>query len=64
LDPVIAVAFKMSELLGCDLDKSTLSTLMALIQLGVPPENLAAMVKELRKKQLELEEVNRQQAKQ
>jgi hypothetical protein len=43
-----AVIYRLSEMLGCNLDKETLSILIALVHLGVSPEALASTVKELR----------------
>ncbi|WJX35659.1 Glc7p regulatory subunit [Trifolium repens] len=43
------LAFHMSNILDTGLDHHTLSILMALCDLGVNPEALAAIVKELRK---------------
>lgn len=44
-----AVAFEMSKLLDCGLDKESLAILIALCENGVNPEALAAVVKELRR---------------
>lgn len=44
-----AVAFEMSKLLDCGLDKEGLAVLIALCENGVNPEALAAVVKELRR---------------
>ncbi|KAK2412282.1 mitotic-spindle organizing protein 1B [Trifolium repens] len=46
------LAFHMSNILDTGLDRHTLSILMALCDLGVNPEALAAIVKELRKEKL------------
>lgn len=43
------LAFQMSNILDTGLDRHTLSVLIALCDLGVNPEALAAVVKELRK---------------
>nr|KYP70447.1 UPF0582 protein At4g09550 family [Cajanus cajan] len=43
------LAFHMSNILDTGLDRHTLSVLIALCDLGVNPEALAAVVKELRK---------------
>ncbi|KAJ1403006.1 Mitotic-spindle organizing protein 1 [Sesbania bispinosa] len=43
------LAFNMSNILDTGLDRHTLSVLIALCDLGVNPEALAAVVKELRK---------------
>lgn len=42
------LAFHMSNILDTGVDRHTLSVLMALCDLGVNPEALAAVVKELR----------------
>ncbi|XLT34943.1 hypothetical protein HN873_066235, partial [Arachis hypogaea] len=42
------LAFQMSNILDTGLDRHTLSVLIALCDLGVNPESLAALVKELR----------------
>lgn len=39
----------MSQILNCGLDQRTLSTLCSLIENGVNPEALAAVVKELKR---------------
>jgi len=44
--------YGISNILGCNLDRETLSTVVALIQAGVNPEALAAAVKELRREKL------------
>ncbi|KAK3252540.1 hypothetical protein CYMTET_38173 [Cymbomonas tetramitiformis] len=43
------VTFEISKLLNTGLDRETLSVLMALVENGVNPEALAAVVKELRR---------------
>lgn len=43
------LAFHMSNILDTGLDRHTLSVLIALCDLGLNPEALAALVKELRK---------------
>lgn len=43
------VAFEISQLLDCDLDKETLSICMGLIETGVNPEALAEVIKKIRK---------------
>uniref|UniRef100_A0A2P2LAH0 Mitotic-spindle organizing protein 1B n=1 Tax=Rhizophora mucronata TaxID=61149 RepID=A0A2P2LAH0_RHIMU len=43
------LAFHMSNILDTGLDRHTLSVLIALCDLGLNPEALAAVVKELRK---------------
>ncbi|KAB1222706.1 Mitotic-spindle organizing protein 1B [Morella rubra] len=43
------LAFHMSNLLDTGLDRHTLSVLIALCDLGLNPEALAALVKELRR---------------
>ncbi|XP_027188189.1 mitotic-spindle organizing protein 1B-like [Cicer arietinum] len=43
------LAFHMSNILNTGLDRHSLSILIALCDLGVNPEALAAVVKELRK---------------
>lgn len=43
------LAFQMSNILDTGLDRHTLSVLIALCDLGVNPEALGAVVKELRK---------------
>lgn len=42
--------FQISQLLNTGLDKQTLSTCMQLCQLGVNPEALASVVKEIKKR--------------
>ncbi|EGZ30478.1 hypothetical protein PHYSODRAFT_436427, partial [Phytophthora sojae] len=44
-----AAVYELSRLLNTGLDRDTLAILMALIQKGVNPEALAAVVKDLRK---------------
>jgi mitotic-spindle organizing protein 1 len=51
---VAAVAFEISRLLDTGLDKETLSVLISLVESGVHPEALAAVVKELRREAAEL----------
>ncbi|MCI74545.1 mitotic-spindle organizing 1B-like protein, partial [Trifolium medium] len=46
------LAFHMSNILDTGLDRHTVSILIALCDLGVNPEALAAIVKELRKERL------------
>lgn len=41
--------FEMSQILNCGLDQKTLSILASLIENGVNPEALAAVVKELKR---------------
>jgi hypothetical protein len=41
--------FEMSQILNCGLDQKTLSILVSLIENGVNPEALAAVVKELKR---------------
>ncbi|KEH36435.1 mitotic-spindle organizing 1B-like protein [Medicago truncatula] len=48
------LAFHMSNILDTGLDRHALSILIALCDLGVNPEALAAIVKELRKERLPL----------
>jgi len=43
------VMFEMSQILNCGLDQKTLSILTSLIENGVNPEALAAVVKELKR---------------
>eukprot|EP00240_Pyramimonas_obovata_P019289 CAMPEP_0118932106 /NCGR_PEP_ID=MMETSP1169-20130426/9130_1 /TAXON_ID=36882 /ORGANISM="Pyramimonas obovata, Strain CCMP722" /LENGTH=72 /DNA_ID=CAMNT_0006874711 /DNA_START=213 /DNA_END=431 /DNA_ORIENTATION=+ len=43
------VVYELSRLLDCGLDRETLSILIALVENGVNPEALAAVVKELRR---------------
>ncbi|CAA0812855.1 Mitotic-spindle organizing protein 1B [Striga hermonthica] len=43
------LVFHMSNLLDAGLDRHTISILMALCEMGVNPESLAAVVKELRR---------------
>ena len=51
-----AVAFEMSRVLNTDLDRETLSILIGLLETGVNPEALAAVVKELRREAKALKE--------
>ncbi|GAB4845519.1 Glc7p regulatory subunit [Ancistrocladus abbreviatus] len=44
----LELAFHMSNILDTGLDRQTLSVLISLCELGVNPEALAAVVKELR----------------
>ncbi|GAB9463418.1 hypothetical protein Gpo141_00000880 [Globisporangium polare] len=46
---VMETVYELSRLLNTGLDRETLAILMALIQKGVNPEALAAVVKDLRK---------------
>jgi len=43
------ITYELSRLLDCGLDRETLSILIALVENGVNPEALAAVVKELRR---------------
>lgn len=43
------VMFEMSQILNCGIDQRTLSILVSLIENGVNPEALAAVVKELKR---------------
>lgn len=43
------LAFHMSNILDSGLDRHTLSILIALCEMGINPESLAAVVKELRR---------------
>ena len=43
------IAFEISKLLDCGLDKESLAILIALVENGVNPEALATVVKELRR---------------
>ncbi|KAG6411775.1 hypothetical protein SASPL_129859 [Salvia splendens] len=43
------LAFHMSNILETGLDRHTLSVLIALCEMGINPESLAAVVKELRR---------------
>ncbi|DAZ98110.1 TPA: hypothetical protein N0F65_003096 [Lagenidium giganteum] len=45
----MASVYELSRLLNTGLDRDTLATLMALLQKGVNPEALAAVVMDLRK---------------
>ena len=47
--PCIAVLHEISTILDTGLDRKTLSLLLELIESGVNPEALAAVVKELRR---------------
>nr|CCA23789.1 AlNc14C207G8837 [Albugo laibachii Nc14] len=46
---VMKTVYELSQLLNTGLDRDTLAILMTLIQKGVNPEALAAVVKDLRK---------------
>lgn len=48
----LELAFHMSNILETGLDRHTLSVLIALCDLGLNPEALAAVVKELRRESL------------
>uniref|UniRef100_A0AAV1UZB6 Mitotic-spindle organizing protein 1 n=1 Tax=Peronospora matthiolae TaxID=2874970 RepID=A0AAV1UZB6_9STRA len=50
---VMETVYELSRLLNTGLDRDTLAILMALIQKGVNPEALAAVVKDLRKESAE-----------
>ncbi len=52
------VLYEMSQILNCGLDQRTLTILAGLIENGVNPEALAAVVKEL-KRETEALKVNR-----
>lgn len=43
------VMFEMSQILNCGIDQRTLSILASLVENGVNPEALAAVVKELKR---------------
>ncbi|KAH9971670.1 mitotic-spindle organizing gamma-tubulin ring associated-domain-containing protein [Lactifluus volemus] len=43
------ILFDMSQLLGTQLDKETLATCIGMIESGVNPEALAAVIQELRR---------------
>jgi mitotic-spindle organizing protein 1 len=43
------VAFEISKLLNCGIDKETLSLCMGLLETGVNPEALADVIKEIRR---------------
>lgn len=45
----LELAFELSQILDCGLDKKSLSICMGLLELGVHPEVLADVVKRLRK---------------
>lgn len=45
----LAAVYELSRLLNTGLDRETLAILMALLQKGVNPEALAAVVKDLRR---------------
>ena len=47
--PAFSVLFEMSQILNCGLDQRTLTILAGLIENGVNPEALAAVVKELKR---------------
>lgn len=47
--PFFIAVYELSQLLNTGLDRETLAILMALLQKGVNPEALAAVVKDLRK---------------
>lgn len=48
----LELVFRMSNILDTGLDRHTLSVLIALCDLGVNPEALAAVVKELRRESI------------
>lgn len=48
----LELVFRMSNILDTGLDRHTLSVLIALCDLGVNPEALAAVVKELRRESM------------
>lgn len=43
------IAYEINKILDCGLDKNTLSICIALLEAGVHPEALAAVVKKLRR---------------
>ena len=48
----LAVAFEISKLLNCGLDKETLSLCMGLLEQGVNPEALADVIIEIREREI------------
>jgi len=48
----LAVAFEISKLLNCGLDKETLSLCMGLLEQGVNPEALADVIIEIREREV------------
>eukprot|EP00241_Pyramimonas_parkeae_P013995 CAMPEP_0114251064 /NCGR_PEP_ID=MMETSP0058-20121206/15060_1 /TAXON_ID=36894 /ORGANISM="Pyramimonas parkeae, CCMP726" /LENGTH=73 /DNA_ID=CAMNT_0001364819 /DNA_START=115 /DNA_END=336 /DNA_ORIENTATION=+ len=50
----LEIVHELSRLLDCGLDRETLSILIALVENGVNPEALAAVVKELRREAIAL----------
>lgn len=46
---ILKVMFEMSQILNCGIDQRTLSILASLVENGVNPEALAAVVKELKR---------------
>ncbi|CAH0480883.1 unnamed protein product [Peronospora belbahrii] len=57
---VMETVYELSCLLNTGLDRDTLAILMALIQKGVNPEALAAVVKDLRKEAAEQQQQQQQ----
>ena len=53
-DQALEAAFELAQLLDTGLDKELLSLLIGLLENGVNPEALAAIVKELRREAAEL----------
>lgn len=52
----LGIVCELSNILGTGLDRETLSILIALLETGVNPEALAAVVKELRREAKALKE--------
>ena len=61
-DQALEAAFELAQLLDTGLDKELLSLLIGLLENGVNPEALAAIVKELRREAAELRAANAAEA--
>ena len=48
-DNMLEIAFELSKVLDCGLDKETLSICMGLLETGVHPEALARAIKKMKK---------------
>jgi mitotic-spindle organizing protein 1 len=51
---ILLVLYELSQILNCGINRDTLSVLISMIENGVNPEALAAVVKEMNKENLSL----------
>ncbi|KAF7430793.1 Mitotic-spindle organizing protein 1 [Pleurotus pulmonarius] len=58
------ILYDISQLLNTQLDKDTLATCIGMIESGVNPEALAAVIQELRRESSSLNQTNNRQARQ